>query len=193
MSEGRKRGPKRKDGAQLEPLTIRMDAKLKFGLELLARHQGRSLSQATEWALQHALTTVRVGANKVILWHVLSVAWDREGWRRWHALYDFDPTLVPFEERHACMLVENSPEMEFLRVRLENLADSKEWLDRFQKWETIIDAYWPILLEDASSRLFETDGHQPLLVEIGVAEEDDSKAGIPALIDEVYSNLSRTR
>ncbi|MBK9656910.1 MAG: ribbon-helix-helix protein, CopG family [Rhodanobacteraceae bacterium] len=47
--------PRRNPDEVLGQLTIRLSSKLKFGLELLARAQHRSLSQAVEWALQAGL------------------------------------------------------------------------------------------------------------------------------------------
>lgn len=56
MPETKKaKGRKPKEGgAGFSPLTIRLPDKTCFALELLAKAQGRSLSQAVEWALNVA-------------------------------------------------------------------------------------------------------------------------------------------
>jgi|GEM_PF-1613462 len=108
-----KRGRKPKaEGEKLEQLTIRLPSKLKYGLEMLARAQHRSLSQAVEWALQVGLNgyTLRDDEGRT-LGEALDLAWQKETeMRRLLAVYDLAPTLLPFEDFVACEIVETSTE-----------------------------------------------------------------------------------
>lgn len=99
-----------------EQFSIRLPPKLKFGLELLARAQHRSLSQAVEWALQVGLNNYEVGYNGDTIPTIGSIvekAWshDHEA-DRLRVIYNQSPTLLSFEDFKACELVERSREWE---------------------------------------------------------------------------------
>ena len=117
----KKRGPKPKPASeQLAQLTIRLPPKLKYGLELLARAQHRSISQAVEWALQVGLNSFEVGFAKEPLGVVVDDAWsqDTEAGRLLE-IFRRAPQLLEFEQRAACELVENSTE----RKRSRHVTD----------------------------------------------------------------------
>lgn len=145
-SEGRPGRPKKPESEKLEQFSIRLPPKLKYGLELLARLQGRSLSQSVEWALQHALANVKV-TDGIDLWFSLSTAWDLRGWRRIYWLYESNPILVSFEERHACALVVGSLEFDYINSLW--FTDEKKHKELVGKWDEIIEWAWPKLCADA--------------------------------------------
>ena len=147
----RKPGRKKDGGDKLEQFSIRLQPKLKFGLNVLAQMQGRSLSQAIEWALQASLAHVDV-TDELTLWSVIETAWERpEGWQRTFDLYQYDRALVSFEERHACAVVEESDDYAELND-LETSNPEKYWPLYF-KWAEIVEFYWQRLLRDASEFL----------------------------------------
>jgi hypothetical protein len=123
-----KRGPRRKDGAALEPLTIRMAAKLKYGLELLARAQHRSLSQAVEWALQVGLNNFEVGTlsgSMESIGTILDKAWEiDDDALRVLKIYNIAPGLLTFEESKSCELVDKSREANMLMLHMETATKS---------------------------------------------------------------------
>lgn len=116
------RGPRRKDGATLEPLTIRMSTKLRFGLELLARAQHRSLSQAVEWALNVGLNNHVVSSDDSdtteTIGSVVERAWSYgSASERALVVYRLNPVLLSFEDSKTCELIETSSE----RLKIHDL------------------------------------------------------------------------
>ncbi|MCB1611081.1 MAG: hypothetical protein KDI60_04860 [Xanthomonadales bacterium] len=170
----------------LHALTIRMSPKLSFGLELLARLQNRSLNQAVEWALQYALVSTKGDhePEAASLWTVLSEAWDNyQGWKRVLSLFYSNPTLVSFEERHACVLVTQSMEHQFLQSRVDGTPASA---DLEKNWDEIIAWAWPKLLRDAGAmeltRLQTVGNRHPLCADLGIKPPGYSKMSIEQLL-----------
>lgn len=107
--------PKKPPADKLEQFSIRLPPNLKFGLELLANHQKRSLSEVIQWALRVGLASWQI-ANGVKLGDVLERLWDLpEGADRILAVYEIDPALLTFDDRIAAELVIYSME----RVQIE--------------------------------------------------------------------------
>ena len=100
------------DAPKLEQFSIRLPPKLKQGLELLARAQHRSLSQAVEWALLVGLNSFEVERDRNLsLGELLDKAWQKDSeMRRLLVIYDWAPALLSFEDLVACELVEKSSE-----------------------------------------------------------------------------------
>jgi hypothetical protein len=176
---GRPGRPKKPDGEKLEQFSIRLPPKLKLGLELLARHQGRSLSAAIEWALQAALNQVKVGADSTSLLLVASLAWEASGYERVLSIYDADPTLISFEERHACKLVQSSAEALYLDKLLRSAADDEDFENALllvKKWRAIINCNWASLLDDANTLTISSvmDTGVSLLQIIGMGEKAEA-------------------
>lgn len=189
--EAKPRG-RRGAGEQLEPMTIRIPPKVRFGLDLLARLQGRSLTQAVEWALQNALTNARAvelkdGEKSASLWMVLNVAWDYEGWRRTYSLYGFNPMLVPFEERYACRLIERSLEQRTLDNMLSHGVISQEHMELSEKWAFIVQRMWPDLVADVDDETIRGLDKRPLAELAGLTFYDhkDLKTYIRSVFDDL--------
>lgn len=95
--------PKKAPEEKLEQFSIRLPPKLKFGLELLARAQNRSLSQAVEWAVQVGMNSFDVDRDGTSLGEVVERAWaEPNEAARILRIYGWVPTLLPFEDMVTC-------------------------------------------------------------------------------------------
>jgi len=104
--------PRKAPDEKLEQFSVRLPPKLKFGLELLARAQHRSLSQAVEWAVQVGLNSFDVDNEGETLGSLLETAWaEQMPERRLLAIYQRAPTLLTFEERAVCELLSRSSDL----------------------------------------------------------------------------------
>lgn len=84
-----------------EALSIRIDPRLKYGLELLSRHQRRAVTGVVEWALSEALSSevmTDVLENRYTLANVLPTLWSENEIERLLALWFHFPTLLTYEE-----------------------------------------------------------------------------------------------
>lgn len=137
--------PRKAPQDKLEQFSIRLPPKLKFGLEMLARHQHRSLSQAVEWAVQVGLNSAHVDKDGTSLGEVLDRAWtsgsDAE---KTLAIYRHAPGLLSFEEAACCELLEHSADMAELWRHVESgphtpaqLRAMGEELDRIY-WASVL-------------------------------------------------------
>ena len=157
------------DGERLERLTINLPPKLRYGLELLARAQHRSLSQAVEWALQVGLHQHEVDASIGSLGDVLDRAWDEQSeFKRLRALYYMSPTLLPFEDFVACELVERSqertrlydplpgdpamPDSDAPEVLLRSIEATHRESERVDIFYRFCEHLWPTIKQLASQR-----------------------------------------
>jgi len=147
--EAKKRGgrPPKPAAEKLDQFSIRLPPKLKLGLELLARAQGRSLSQAIEWALQVGLNNYRASPQKTVA-EILDEIWDLPTDEHRHlAIWHIAPTLLPFEIRAACELISNSREGKQVAQELPATRAPKQdrsghdwrWIARKQKRDIVYD------------------------------------------------------
>lgn len=85
---------------KLKQFSIRLPAKLKFGLELLARAQGRSLSQAVEWALQRGVNTFEVTHGRH-LGIAVDAAWEtrHNRFNMLEAVFHIAPEALDLQDR----------------------------------------------------------------------------------------------
>jgi hypothetical protein len=133
--------PPRSPGEKLDQFSIRLTPKLKFGLELLARAQNRSLSQAVEWALQVGLNSFRVNNEWEKVSDLLDRVWEEKtDFDRLYAIYLGAPNLLSFEDRVACEVIERSREFEDAHESVgivlgEHGRKSVEDLDKLQAWQ----------------------------------------------------------
>lgn len=144
-----KRGRKPKSTAEKPAqLTIRMPPKLKLGLELLARAQHRSLSQAVEWALQVGLNSFETDREGTTLGRVLDEAWSKGSEpERILAIYRRAPMLLSFEDSAACELLVRSRDLEVMWAELQTEHASSEGIRAREEaleanyWRTVL-AHW---------------------------------------------------
>lgn len=128
------KGRKPKEGASgYAPLTIRLPDKTRFALELLARAQSRSLSQAVEWALNvgvHAERIGRVGSlvTGTTVGALADKLWGADDVTRLVVLHASAPHLLEFDERCLGDLVLTSIEKDgdFNKVLVNRVDASHE-------------------------------------------------------------------
>lgn len=152
---------RKSDGVELYALTVRLPPRVKIGLELLARLQGRPLSQAVDWALQYTLANVHANEEQPefesgTLAELAEMAENHVGWERAYWLYVANPVLVKFEERHACRILMTSEERKYFddfhdKAEGRDLAkhEQDELAALFQCWRLIATDVWPNLLQDS--------------------------------------------
>ncbi len=78
-------------------VTVRFDPKLKFAAELAARKQRRTISSFIEWAVEEAVTRVKVDED-VTINTVMNQVWDVEDADRFVKLALKFPELLTYEE-----------------------------------------------------------------------------------------------
>lgn len=119
--------PKKAAADKLEQFSVRLPPKLKLGLDLLARAQHRSLSQAVEWAVQVGLNSFSVNSDGMPLGALLDVAWSQSSAeRRLLAIYDWAPSMLSFEERATVEYLKFSHDLAELWRYAETLSDKRE-------------------------------------------------------------------
>lgn len=106
--------------SKTEALAIRLDPKVKYGLEILARQQRRSITSVVEWALNEALkqelrvsysfknqlpgTTIRETYDEFVLDHI----WDTDEVLRLIKLVQYNADLLTYEENQLWNLIQNN-------------------------------------------------------------------------------------
>lgn len=159
--------PSRANGEKLQRVNLSLRPSVMFGLELLARAQHRSLSQAVEWALQMGMNTYEVGPNSKTLTDLVAEAWmEPEEARRLIAVYREAPTLLSFEDAALCEMVEHSYdsyrlhtqlEAELLKVKKHRELGEMERLEEVGRqadqlyWRVVLH-YWDDLKDIATER-----------------------------------------
>ena len=161
--------PRRAPEEKLEQFSIRLTPKLKYGLELLARAQHRSISQAVEWALQVGLNGYELDVEAGSLGDVLDHAWGdgQSEVKRLLHIYLMAPGLLTFEERVACELADRSVEaMEILD--LDDVEARRLLEDEFHEF---CERVWPVIQDVAVRRANagKTTINVALLPELGVS------------------------
>lgn len=105
-----------------EPLSIRIDPKVRYGLELLSRAQRRSVTGVVEWAIAEAfrnetvpmIESVKDGMRKTTVQpfnsYLLSV-WSVNEVERWLHLYRYSPDLLTYEEARMIRVLDATGEL----------------------------------------------------------------------------------
>ena len=143
--------PRNKTGVQSkgESLTIRMEPRLRWGLELLARKQRRTLSSVVEWAILRSVNseegleeffTDREGDN--VKRNLLTVTWAIEEPERIAKLAFNAPNLMTYEEEVLWQAAKDSG------LVWKGHYKNKEW--EWSPWEQSLNwkrlrEYWPII------------------------------------------------
>ena len=102
--------------AKAESITVRLDPKIRYGLEILARKQRRNLSSVVEWALQKAINDPTDGLydEKGGKMNLLDFLWDVEESDRIYQLCTCRPNLITFEEERIVKIVIESDYFAYL-------------------------------------------------------------------------------
>ncbi|PZS68254.1 hypothetical protein A7X76_13870 [Stenotrophomonas maltophilia] len=139
--------PRKAPEDKLEQFSVRLPPKLKFGLELLARAQHRSLSQAVEWAVQVGLNSFDVDNEKTPLGTLLSEVWGEDSpEQRLLAIYQRAPTLLTFEERSVCELLCNSNDLQELHREANSKYQASDRSGPGAFEEQAEEWYWRVVM-----------------------------------------------
>lgn len=110
-------------------LTVRLSEKTRYGLDLLARAQHRSLSQAVEWSMSVAINGYELHSGAT-LGSLLDDLWALgSGPERSLALFLRQPGLLTFEERATCELVFYSVEASILDKSRPDPASGRRMME----------------------------------------------------------------
>jgi len=107
--------PKRKSATSRrrgEPLSVRIDPKTRYGLELLSRLQRRSVTGVVEWAIAEALrnsTIADSGGRELTVEAALSGAWSVNELERLIALWESYAHLLTFDEERLVAVLVKTP------------------------------------------------------------------------------------
>ncbi|ALA81473.1 hypothetical protein VN11_04975 [Stenotrophomonas maltophilia] len=136
--------PRKAPEEKLEQFSIRLPPKLKLGLELLARAQHRSLSQAVEWALNAGLSKYQLNDNSYYasLASLLDDVWDFTPAKSALTMLLHAPELMTYPDRIAAELVEYSVEM-------QALEQGRECEITHEQLFQLAEENWPSILKVA--------------------------------------------
>lgn len=136
--------PRKAPEEKLEQFSIRLPPKLKLGLELLARAQHRSLSQAVEWALNAGLSKYQLNNNSYYasLSSLLDDVWDFTPAKGALTMLLHAPELMTYQDRIAAELVEYSVEM-------QALEQGKDCEITHEALFEMVEKHWPTILQMA--------------------------------------------
>lgn len=155
------KGRKPKEGPSgFSPLTIRLPDKTRFALELLAKEQARSLSQAVEWALNVGVRAQRIehaggGSRSISVGELAEALWHEDESGRILKLYELAPHLLPFDDRCVAELVSTAAESRGLQSNLlgssyiETGTDEVTTLKRMRRYFDFAKTHWSELREVA--------------------------------------------
>lgn len=150
---------------KMEQLTVRLSPKVKFGLELLARAQRKSLSSAVEWAVLRGLHSYEVSEHGDVLGDALDVLWPpRSEFETLELLRQHAPQTLSDDDRWLLEGILESHEVDSIQQReFELEAERRPATDRTpeqiayreQAWGTMrrfVVAHWPQIREAIMTR-----------------------------------------
>jgi hypothetical protein len=131
--------------AKAESITVRIDPKLRYALELLARNQRRNLSSVVEWAIQRAIDDpkdglVAVGEHGEAV-YLLPCLWSVEESDRFFLLAEFRPDLLSFEEGKLSNLILESDIYDYITESLKHLSTGEMIRKRREKMREYFDIF----------------------------------------------------
>lgn len=140
--------PKKAPEEKLEQFSVRLPPKLKFGLEMLARAQHRSLSQAVEWAVQVGLRAheFRGESDYVSIGQLLDEVWELSEYQRIVQMHRYARSLLTFEEVAAHDLAMRS-------IEVKEAFDEKDHTRRKARLDDLnqrIENIWPRIKDAAA-------------------------------------------
>ncbi len=110
-----------------ESITVRLDPKIRYGLELLARKQRRTLSSVVEWALQQAIYWPEGGlieqGNDGKPVDLLTALWDVEEADRLYLMASIRPNWMSFEEERLVKLIRESDYCVYVHEKYKEYQD----------------------------------------------------------------------
>jgi hypothetical protein len=116
-----------------ESITVRLDPKIRYGLELLARKQRRTLSSVVEWALHQAIDNPESGLIETGTdgnpYNLLTTLWDVEEADRLYHIVTLRPNLLNFEEEKLTKIIRESDYYQSVHEKYKHLQEKGEHLE----------------------------------------------------------------
>lgn len=110
-----------------ESITVRLDPKIRYGLELMTRKQRRTLSSVVEWALLKAMESEDGGLIEKLkegeIFNPMTTIWDTEEADRFYNLAAVRPAWLNFEEEKLQKTIIESDYFEALRENNKHLCE----------------------------------------------------------------------
>lgn len=97
--------------AKTEALSIRIDPRLRYGLELLARQQRRSVTGVVEWAIDQALRNETVTDSGTSFDQLVKDLWSPNEVERLVNLARTFPDLMTYDEARMWAVLKDSPDL----------------------------------------------------------------------------------
>jgi len=158
-----------------EVVTVRLDPKLRFAAELVARKQRRTLSSFVEWAIERAASeevvkTYEPGVEGESALQVISDIWDVEEADRFIRFANVCPELLNFDEERLWKLIKSHP---YFFKKVERKFDTRPHLNWSTKtyniWFKRVRDHW-----DALNRIVageESEDAIPEIPDVEIQEE----------------------
>lgn len=144
-------------------VSLRIDPKVKYAIDLLAREQKRTITGVVEWAVMQAVRAHKmpgyVGKDDedLSLYDFLEMAWSPIESHRIVALGSYMESLLTFEESCLYKVVKSIPEM-YQEVNYD--PKDPTYVETRIKYE-LLGAYWP-MIEQRAKQLMETGNFLPI-------------------------------
>ncbi|MCL1552833.1 hypothetical protein [Xanthomonas nasturtii] len=139
--------PPRVEGEKLKRVNLSLRPSLLYGLELLAKAQHRSLSQAMEWALQVGLSSFSVDNEGTTISDMLAgIEGEPTEPRNLFRIFMSAPTLLSFEDAMTCEAIFNHRDAGVLEDELGQVVaadvaqeelENLYWKPVFAHWDQI--------------------------------------------------------
>lgn len=138
-----------------ESINIRVTPKIKFGLELLARKQHRSLTSVIEWMVDNSLQDELFDRGRGE--SMIEVVWDPDPIHRLANLGSTYPSLLTYEEEVLWKAIMRLPDLLWSvpdgdKARIEEIVKNKgkDFSSRFLRFE-VLSKFWNELIDFANS------------------------------------------
>lgn len=136
-----KKSTKKTPDRKTEVLSIRIDPRVKYGLELLSRLQRRSTTGVVEWAIQSAFQSeifepANEYQNEIHLEQVMDSLWHINEIERTVALALRREQLLTYEESRVWKVLSSTPAFWTKKPTLRDF-NSFLWTDVLSQWPTI--------------------------------------------------------
>jgi len=166
--------------ARSEVITVRLDPKLRFAAELVARKQRRTLSSFVEWAIEQAVSQetvqVRCGYDNLENQEITALkatasVWDVDEADRFIKFAETCPELLNFNEEHLWKTIKETPYF-FLHVEKNNKLSST------LSWDPVSSNIWYQRVRDCWDLLQK------------IADGQESRESLPAIPENEIQHIN---
>ncbi len=113
-----------------EIVTVRLDPKLRFAAELVARKQRRTLSSFVEWAIEKAVSEEVISSlpyrGDYTAFQAMTKIWDVEEADRFIKFVEGYPELLNFDEERLWKIIKETP---YFFIKVEKNDETRSRLD----------------------------------------------------------------